>query len=50
MNTQGISQKRFDRTSGLNREAIMSKMVNNTNTPIEMRETFTSVFPIFIKK
>jgi hypothetical protein len=50
MNRTGISQIRFDRTSGLDREATTRKRVKNTNTAIAMIETFTSTFPIFIGK
>jgi hypothetical protein len=50
MNRHGISQIRSDRTPGLDREAIMRRMVKNTNTPTEMSEIFTSMDPIFMKK
>jgi hypothetical protein len=50
MNRHGISQKRFDRTSGLKMDAMIRRIVKTTNTPIEMFEIFTSIFPIFMKK
>jgi hypothetical protein len=50
MNKTGIIQIRFERTSALFREANKRKRVKKTNTPIEMIETFTSTFPIFIGK